>query len=118
MFQGRDANLYAYAGNDPVNMTDPSGKVAPLPALLAGIAVGVGVSLAIDLYRGKPLGDTLKGLWTELVPCDDAVGLATDPDQIREIKNGDFSQFNPARGDWASRVSRNMDAASQAHARQ
>ena len=109
-FNGGDTNLYGYVGNDPVNMTDPAGKVTPLAALLYGTAVGVGVSLAIDLYRGKPLGDSLEGLWTELLTQDEAVGIAIDPEYARGMADSDLTGLNAGRDreNSTSRLERNQ----------
>jgi hypothetical protein len=41
-FAGGDTNLFAYAGNDPVNSTDPSGLQAVVPGGGVGAAVGAG----------------------------------------------------------------------------
>ncbi len=92
LFDGGDANLYAYVGNDPVNRTDPNGK---LPALAVAVGAGVAVTLIIDYRLGKPLGDTLGKLWLELVPLDDAVDIAIDPERIKDMKDGDFSAYSP-----------------------
>lgn len=43
-FGGGEPNLFAYVGGSPVNLTDPSGLIAPL----AAIGIAVGVSVAID----------------------------------------------------------------------
>ena len=42
-FRGGDTNLYAYTFNDPINLTDPSGEIAPLLVL----AIGAGVMILI-----------------------------------------------------------------------
>jgi RHS repeat-associated protein len=65
-FAAGDLNLYRYVGNDPLNVTDPSGK-NPLSALIAvgacagGAAIGVGslaigvtISIALDA-SSKPM---------------------------------------------------------------
>lgn len=41
-FGGGDTNLYGYVANDPVNLTDPSGKC---PLCAVGIAVGTGAAV-------------------------------------------------------------------------
>ncbi len=49
LFGGGQSNLYVYAGNDPVNLTDPEGEVVPLVlggALLIGGEVSVGAAAA------------------------------------------------------------------------
>jgi len=35
-----DPNLYRYCGNDPINAKDPSGRIAFIPVLVGGAAVG------------------------------------------------------------------------------
>ncbi len=54
-FDGGDLNLYAYAFNNPVNLTDPSGEVVPLVPL-AGICLrgAVGGALQAGLSGRKP----------------------------------------------------------------
>ena len=42
--------------------------------------------------------DTLQGLWTELMPLDDAVGIAIDPEYVKDVASGDYSVFNPEGG--------------------
>ncbi|ANB25317.1 RHS repeat domain-containing protein [Alteromonas stellipolaris] len=47
-------NLYAYVGNDPVNMTDPSGKTAMAACALGPVGCGVGaVVTGVVLVGGK-----------------------------------------------------------------
>jgi RHS repeat-associated protein len=42
-FAAGDTNLYRYVGNDPVNLTDPSGEIVPLPLIILGLgALGGG----------------------------------------------------------------------------
>jgi|GEM_PF-1217384 len=54
-----NANRYAYAGDDPANLSDPTGRVNCYAAPLnAGITVGVGTSLgntATNLLRGTAI---------------------------------------------------------------
>ncbi len=48
-FRGGDTNLYRYVGNNPVNLTDPSGQILPAIALVwAGIEIGLAIYDAYD----------------------------------------------------------------------
>jgi len=42
-FSGGDVNLYAYTGNSPTNLRDPSGKIAPL--VVGGVLCGTGAAI-------------------------------------------------------------------------
>ena len=60
---GGDTNLYAYIGNDPVNLRDPSGRFIPILAA-AGVGAAVGcASGAIEAWvcGENALGSCLKG---------------------------------------------------------
>jgi RHS repeat-associated protein len=70
-FDGGDTNLYAYALNDPVNVTDPSGRVAQI---VIGILVGGGVDLALQLLANGGNFDCVN--WGE-VAVNAALGAAT-----------------------------------------
>jgi RHS repeat-associated protein len=53
-FAGGDGNLYAYVGGDPMNLVDPRGNVAIIPAMLIGAAIGVSLDLAVQMgLEGK-----------------------------------------------------------------
>lgn len=43
-FDGGQTNLYVYVGNDPVNLSDPSGLIAP-------VLVGVFIAVSLDALR-------------------------------------------------------------------
>jgi hypothetical protein len=47
-FRGLQANFYVYAGNDPVNVTDPDGEIAPL--VVGGIILGSAIAGALAEY--------------------------------------------------------------------
>jgi RHS repeat-associated protein len=63
-------NAYAYATNNPVLMSDPSGKIAPL-LIAAGLGglIGAGIDVGVQLYNMQPssLGQALRCLnWGEV----------------------------------------------------
>jgi RHS repeat-associated protein len=47
-FSGGDVNLYAYTGNSPTNLRDPSGKIAPL--VVGGVLCGTGAAIGGYYY--------------------------------------------------------------------
>jgi RHS repeat-associated protein len=51
-FAGRDLNLYSYVLSDPVNLTDPEGKILPLLlGLYAAVEFGLSVSDAVTTLQ-------------------------------------------------------------------
>lgn len=59
-----DLNLYGYVGNDPINVTDPSGECAFICSGAVNVALGLGISLATGgRYSFKDAGvDFLTGV--------------------------------------------------------
>ncbi len=57
-FGGGDPNLYAYAGNDPIDLTDPSGECPICAAVVAGALIGAGVGGVSAWLSG---GNVLRG---------------------------------------------------------
>ncbi len=64
-FSGGDANLYAYAFEDPVNTVDNSGRFAIIPIAVAGAVIGGGINALIDVMSALSAGPCEKrdGLW-------------------------------------------------------
>ena len=53
-FAGGDSNLYAYVLNDPSNLRDPSGEVAPIVAAAVACGAGAVGGAAVVLSGRKP----------------------------------------------------------------
>jgi len=92
-FDAGDGNLYRYVGNNPVNWTDPSGKI--VPQLIAGTvtAILVGVATIIVLHN---LNKALKKAEKEREDpkCkqsgddpNDPFGVQDELDRINAVKN-------------------------------
>lgn len=52
VLEGVGTNRYTYAGNDPVNKSDPNGHIGMVGAAV-GAAFGIGVQAAMDAYSGQ-----------------------------------------------------------------
>ena len=51
VYRGGDFNLYAYCGNEPLNHTDPTGKVTALGGCAVGGAASAGTSFLLNLWN-------------------------------------------------------------------
>lgn len=60
-------NLYAYVGNNPVNITDPSGEVAPVVIVAGGMIVGAAAGLSLAVYLSN------NGTFTS--PCAQGIAI-------------------------------------------
>jgi RHS repeat-associated protein len=68
-------NPYAYALNNPVQYTDPSGNIVPLLLVpLIGFGLGAGIDLAIQLYRSGGRWECVD--WGEVVIAGGAGAVA------------------------------------------
>ncbi len=50
---GVGTNRYAYAGNDPVNLSDPGGNCPSCFGAVIGAAIGLATQIGLDVYNGQ-----------------------------------------------------------------
>ncbi len=83
LFGGRQSNLYVYAGNDPVNLTDPEGKVVPF--VIGALFLGGEISVSAASLAAIATGVTITALnWDALSPANWFVRKA-DTRQVDQI---------------------------------
>ena len=79
---GYDAymNLYVYTGNDPINLTDPSGEcpwcIGAVVGAFVGVAFEAGTQVAFAVGKGESLGEAISGIDGGRILQSAAVGAA------------------------------------------
>lgn len=79
---GGDVNLFAYVQNRPVNLSDPSGNIAPALPLLApvlGPAAEAALGATIGLLSGLILGGVISDVGTGPPSPEDPNSCPNDP---------------------------------------
>jgi RHS repeat-associated protein len=76
-FEGGQANIYVYVGNDPINQLDPTGRSAADCALAVGaLAVACGGAISSTLAAPPTLGVSLVGTFISGAACGIALAKA------------------------------------------
>jgi RHS repeat-associated protein len=90
LFGGHQANLYVYVGNDPVNRSDPWGRVDACEVLCEGAVFGV----CMAIVHGLPLHFACHLIASQ--PC-----FAICPD-VPEEPESNFCEWPGSPRDWAT----------------
>jgi len=91
-FEGGDGNLYGYVLNDPVNLVDPDGELAFVPALgvVLASATGIGVGVPLAISEGlEALG---------LVPEDSSEDVGEAAEFVVDVNLAIFAGASTAAG--------------------
>ena len=123
-FAGRDVNLYGYVGNNPLNFTDPSGRIplstalsaaaalaladGPLPVgdlaaagILLGVGIGIGIGYLIERYgnsvEAPPRPGVVDGPPQPEEGTSGAIKPATPPRPFDPSKHGPREERKPQR---------------------